>query len=260
MVVAREQCGDYAQGPNDMSAPPYDHIVQAYSLSILDGPGDWTLKDGDLALTKDGDPITGDLAYNGLFRFVQTWRYNTAHLRYLFDTMTEMIAWRTSLDEKANAFGKTSSGQFLEFAELLGVILEEQRVATFGATTYSGCLILVLSGALLRLKDDLDAEGEWSTTGPFFNSNSVGAIVVAAANGFRHADEWVKTHPPDKRQRPSQDVLNGALAGGPLSDETSPGRCVEVLQLLSGGEFEGLASNIFAYAHNLALKVRGRAA
>jgi hypothetical protein len=116
--------------------------VQAYSLSILDAPEDWTLEDGDLAVTKDGDPITGDLAYNGLFRFVQTWRYNTAHLRYLFDTMAKMVAWRTSLDEKASAIGQTSSGQFLEFAELLGATLEEQRVATFGATTYSGCLIL----------------------------------------------------------------------------------------------------------------------
>jgi hypothetical protein len=246
--------------PMEIAAPSFEHIVEAYNLSILTGPGDWSLEGGDLALTKDGDPITGDLAYNGLFRFVQTWRYNTAHLHYLFDTMTEMIAWRTSLDEKANAIGKTSSEKFLDFAEPLGVILEEQRVATFGATTYSGCLILVLSGALLRLKDDLDAEDEWNTTGPFFNSHSVGAIVVAAANGFRHADEWAKTHPPNKRQRLSQDVLNGALAARPISDETSPGRCVEVLQLLSSGGFEGLASDVFAYAHNLALKIRGRAA
>jgi hypothetical protein len=129
--------------PMEIAAPSFEHIVEAYNLSILTGPGDWSLEGGDLALTKDGDPITGDLAYNGLFRFVQTWRYNTAHLHYLFDTMTEMIAWRTSLDEKANAIGKTSSEKFLDFAEPLGVILEEQRVATFGATTYSGCLILV---------------------------------------------------------------------------------------------------------------------
>jgi hypothetical protein len=244
------------------TAPSLDEIVEAYDLTILRGPGDWTITDdGGLDLTKDGDAVRGDVAFNGLVRLVETWRYNAGHLRYLFDTMARMIAWRTALDERTNAIGPTSGKQFLELAATLGAILEDQRVAEFGAITYSGCLMIVLSGGLLRLKDDLGATAnEWKTTGPLFNSRSVGSIVVASANGFRHADEWAKTQSPTKKQRASQDVLNGVLGSCPLTEGKSPGRCAEVLQLLSSGEFETLASNIFAFAHNIALRVRERVA
>jgi hypothetical protein len=109
--------------------------------------------------------------------------------------------------------------------------------------------MIVLSGALLRFKDDIDAKGEWNKTEPSFNTHSAGAIIVAAA---------AKTWPPTRKQKPSQDVLNGALSGLPAPDELSPGRCVEVFHLLSGGDFERLASNIFAFAHNLACKIRSR--
>jgi hypothetical protein len=115
--------------------------------------------------------------------------------------------------------------------------------------------MIVLSGVLLRFKNDIDARTDWSSTGPFFNTHSLGAIIEAAANGFRHADEWAKTRPPTAQQRSSQDIINGALSGRPLPGERSPGRCVEVLQLLSGGDFEHLACNVFTFAHNLALKV-----
>lgn len=245
--------------PTERAAPSFDEIVETYDLTILREPGDWTIgDDGDMALTKDGDPVVGDIAYNGLFRLVETWRYNAGHLRYLFDTMASMIAWRAALDERVNAIDPASARQCSEFAATYGAILEDQRVAEFGANTYSGCLMIVLSGALLRLKDDLGATAdEWETTGRLFNSRSVGLIIAASANGFRHADEWAKTLPPTKRQRASQDVLNCVLGSCPLPEEISPGRCVEVLRLL-GVEFEALASNIFIFAHSLALKVRER--
>jgi hypothetical protein len=248
---------------NEMAgAPLFDELVEAYALTMLKEPADWSLDaGGDLTLTRDGEPVAGDAAYNGLFRLVETWRYNAAHLRYLFDTTNRMIAWRNDLAERADAIGPTSARDFSQFAATLGAILEDQRVAVFGALTYSGCLMLVLSGALLRLKDDLGATaGEWKTTGPLFNSHSVGAILVASANGFRHADEWAKTRPPTERQRLSQDVLDGVWGSCPLPEETSPGRCVEVLRLLASGGFEPLAFNILTFAHTLALKVRERVA
>jgi hypothetical protein len=246
--------------PIETTAQSFDEIVETYDLTILREPGEWTIADdGDLDLTKDGDPVLGDVAYNGLFRLVETWRYNAAHLRYLFDTTSRQIAWRAALDERANAIGPTSTQDFNKFAATLGALLEDQRVAQFGAITYSGCLMIVLSGALLRLKNDLGATAnEWKTAGPLLNLSSVGSIVAASANGFRHADEWAKTNPPTEQQRVSQDVLNGVLGSCPLPEETSPGRCVEVLRLLGREEFEALAFNIFAFAHTLALKVRAR--
>jgi hypothetical protein len=257
--------------PEEILAPSYDHIINIHDLRILKTSGDWSLENGDLAMTKDGDIKVGDTAYNGLFRLVQTWRYNVPHLRYLFETMNKMLARYERLNEKMNAFGAERSARFCidtygkpdtafaEFATALNAVWEEQGVATFGAATYSGCLTLILSGALLRFKDDIAAKGDWNTTRPFFNTHSVGAIIVAAANGYRHSDEWAKTRRPTPHQQASQDIINGALSGRPMPDEQSPGRCVEVLQLLSGGNFESLASNVFAFAHNLALKVRARA-
>ena len=248
--------------------PSYEEVVQRYNLTLLMADGDWSLTNGDLTMTKDGDIQHGDVAYSGLHRLVELWRYNEPHLRYLFDTANEMFARGESLHQKLNAIGPQSMGghgrvDFEQFAAEFNAIREEQGVATFGAATYSGCLMLVVSGALLRFKDDIDAKkGEWNEPEPRFNTHSVGAIIVAAANGFRHAHEWAKTDPPTPQQKAqqkaSQDVINGALSGLPPPDELSPGRCVEVLHLLSKGHFEQLAFNVFAFAHNLASKRRLR--
>src|SRR5260370_10343792 len=92
----------------ETTAQSFDEIVETYDLTILREPGDWTIADdGDLDPTKDGDPVLGDVAHNGLFRLVETCRYNAAHLRYLFDTTSRQIAWRAGLDERANALGPT---------------------------------------------------------------------------------------------------------------------------------------------------------
>jgi hypothetical protein len=246
------------------SVPPsYEEVVQRYNLAMLMAGGDWSFENGDLTMTKDGDIQHGDIAYSSLHRLVEMWRYNEPHLRYLFETANEMLARGESLRQKTNAIGQDSIDahgrpDFDQFAAAFNAIREDQGVATFGAATYSGCLMIVLSGALLRFKDDNDAKDEWDRTEPCFNTHSVGAIIAAAANGFRHADEWAKTRPPTKRQKASQDIINGALSGLPAPDELSPGRCAEVIHLLSGGDFERLASNVFTFAHNLACKIRSR--
>jgi hypothetical protein len=172
--------------PVEGTAFRFDEIVESYDLSVLRADGDFSITDdGDLALTRDGNPVVGDVAYNGLFRLVETWRYNAGHLRYLFDTVARMNDWCVALDERINAISPASDQQFPEFAESLRAISEDQGVAEFGSATYSGCLMIVISGAVLRLKDDLGATAsEWKITEPLFNSHSVGSIVVASANGF----------------------------------------------------------------------------
>jgi hypothetical protein len=249
----------------EVRVAPYDAIVDAYNLTILQDVGDWSLENGDLAMTKDGDIKVGDAAYNGLFRLVQIWRFSEAHLQYLFATMNKMLAWRERLDDNMNALGEEKLARFNpersfgpdpDFSAAFNDIRDQQATATFGAGIYAGSLMLMLSGALLRLKDDIDTKDDWTKVGPFFNNHSVGRIVEAGANDFRHADEWTKTRVPTSRQKRSQEIIEGALIGRPTPDEGSPGRCVELLQLLSRGDFEGLASNVFTFAHNLAIKVR----
>ena len=62
----------------ETTAQSFDEIVETYDLTILREPGDWTIADdGDLDPTKDGDPVLGDVAHNGLFRLVETWWHGT---------------------------------------------------------------------------------------------------------------------------------------------------------------------------------------
>lgn len=246
---------------------PYDDVVDAYKLTILKEAGDWSLDDtGDLVVTKDGDPQHGDRAYNGLFRLVQMWRYSEPHLRYLFATVNDQMSQHTSLDDDLNAVGERAHEEIMRgqrmpsraFGEAFHDVLDRQAAAVFGAGIYAGSLMLMLSALLLRLRDDIEGKQQWTTAGPFFNGHSIGAIIEAGANGFRHADEWAKTQPPTPQQKRSQDIIEGALHGRPKPDEGSPGACVELLAVLSRGTFEGLATNVFAFAHNLAMEARSK--
>jgi hypothetical protein len=144
------------------------------------------------------------------------------------------------------------------FGAALHDVWDQQTAAAFGAGIYAGSLMLMLSALLLRLRDDIRGREQWNTVGPFFNGHSIGIIIESGANGFRHADEWAKNRPPNTQQKRSQDIIEQALHGRPQHDESSPGGCVELLALLSGGTFEGLASNMFAFAHNLAAEARSR--
>jgi hypothetical protein len=92
--------------------PSYDHVVKTYGLEILMVPGDLSIENGDLAITKDGDLKMGDTIYNGLFRLVQAWRYNAPHLRFLFEMMSSMQVRKAGLDEKMNRIGEERHARF----------------------------------------------------------------------------------------------------------------------------------------------------
>jgi hypothetical protein len=137
-----------------LSAPEYHYIVHAYDLTMLKESADFSLENGDLALTKDGDVKIGDNAYNGLFRLVQTWRYNVQHLRYLFETMKEMLSGVQRAKQEINSLTVARSARLVRgdapdvgfgaFTAALLPVFDDKRIASLGAATYGGCLILVL--------------------------------------------------------------------------------------------------------------------
>lgn len=249
-------------------APAYDDVVTKYGLGILATPGDLSLDNGGLAMTKDGDLKMGDTVYNGLFRLVQAWRYNVPHLRFLFESAEYMRVYRTGLDDKLNKAAEVRMAGFdllifpgadSDANKAFWAVADEQGVAEYGRATYGGCLVLLLSNSLQRFKDDIDATAEeWAKAAPLFNGCSVGQVLVAAANGFRHEDEWAKTRTSTPKQKASQNILAKALAGHQhQSICRTPGRSAEILDLLSrGGDFDRLAANVFAFVHNVALRRR----
>jgi len=255
-------------------APAYNALVADYGLEILKTPGDLSIESGDFALTKDGDLKMGDDVYNGLFRLVQAWRFNSPHLQFLFDMLTFMRAHRTFLDDKMNKAAEARASRF-DIASFLNPdpvwhtefwgITDEQGVAEFGGSTYGGCLILLLASSLSRFKDDIDATTEdWTKAAPLFGGCSLGQVLVAAANGFRHEDEWAKTRAStpnqahlQKKQIASQKIIEAALQGRVPYIPRTPGRSAEVLDLISqGGKFDRLSANFFSFAHNVALRRR----
>jgi hypothetical protein len=246
--------------------PSYEHVLETYGLDILKGGADLSNENGDLASTKDGDIKLGDTVHNAMFRLVQAWRLNAPHLRFLFGMMILMQSRRRKLDDKMNEIGKKRNTRFdinypandAEFITSFHDVIDEQGAAEYGFATYAGCVVLLLSGALLRFKNDLDATGaDWTEALPLFGGHSFGQVIVAAANGFRHDDEWAKTRPSTPQQMASKEILTKALPSSLVPHARAPGRCPEVLDTLSDDKgFDRLTANLFVFAHNVALRRR----
>ena len=157
--------------------PTYEQVVETYGLEILKAPGDWSIANGDLAMTKDGDIQVGDAVYNALFRLVEAWRLNALHLRFLFNLVASMRARRVDLGDEMNRIGEEKRARFdirtylendEQFITAFHANIDEQGAADYGFATYAGCVVLLLSGSLLRFRDDLDAKGDdWMQPAPF---------------------------------------------------------------------------------------------
>jgi hypothetical protein len=116
--------------------------------------------------------------------------------------------------------------------------------------------------ALQRFWDDLDRPAEpWRNCQRQFGGRFVGEILIASANGFRHADEWAKTRRLNLQQRRSFDVLESALGPSHMAQGEPPGRCQEVIRLLADGQgFDGFSKTMLGFAHDVAAHCRRSAA
>jgi hypothetical protein len=120
-------------------------------------------------------------------------------------------------------------------------------------------IIQIIAGLLLALKNDFDATpDDWDTTPPILGGCSVGSIIEASANNFRHHDEWIKAITFDSRQLKSIRALQQAFEGRfDLVRATDFRRniCPETLEILSNSSFRELTSNVLTFANNLAKRV-----
>ncbi|MBD3849048.1 hypothetical protein IED13_25395 [Bosea sp. SSUT16] len=177
-------------------------------------------------MTKDCDIMIGDVVYNALYRLVETWRHNTPHLAHLYSLAELMAVRRREADDRLEAAFRKEAGKggmsrqphSPEFLEAWHAHYGEEGAAISGQYLYPGLLLVFASNALKRFRDDMDASGDEWRSGILYGGHSVGELIAAAANGFRHEDEWSKVRTPSSRQRQSQAVLTSAL-GDPIDGE-----------------------------------------
>jgi hypothetical protein len=230
--------------------PAYDEVVERYGLEILKSPGDLVVKDGDIALTKSRDLMLNNAEYSALFRLVQRWRFNAPTLQSLFDLVFTTKRRRKDLDASLNgAFVVRHFDRYHELNDEIGA-------NELASVAYAGTVVLVLSGLLRSFKDDMDAtRDDWEKSAPLINSCSIGSILAASANNFRHNDEWAKTRPPKQNQLASIRVLAAAfqeqIAPDGAGHRLSRDICAETLELLGGGSFDKLSANLFGFANNM---------
>lgn len=248
-----------------LASPPFDEFVELYELHMLKEGGDLQIVNGDLALTKDCDFMLGDKSYNALFRLAEHWRHNAPHvavLMQLLDQMTENYReGQRRLDDAATAetmrkLETCAHGSSPQFLRAWHSHYDEEGAAVSGQALYAGCIVMLASNALLRFWDDLDRpEGPWRNCRRQTGGRSVGEILIASANGFRHGDEWAKTRPLTPQQRRSAEVLISAL-GAPDSSQLGtapPGRCLDVIRLLAHADgIYGFNRAMLGFAHDVA--------
>jgi hypothetical protein len=115
----------------------------------------------------------------------------------------------------------------------------------------------VLSQLLDTFRTDLDVSWDkWNAGEPSVHGCSVGQIITAAANSFRHADEWKRARFAKrytKEQRRSMNVLNSVLGISFEVRHADEEPCELVCDLLSAGDFVQLARNVLTFANNLAV-------
>jgi hypothetical protein len=243
---------------------PYDEVVERYSIEILEAPGDLVIRNGDLALSKSRDLMLNNEVYHGLYRLVQAWRFTAPSLSVLFGLFLSSRRQGKSFEADLNNLRPFAGSPFLNETqrESYHELRDKIGAAHLALQSYAGALILVLSGLLSALRDDLEApKDEWRSAGPLVGGYSIGAIIEAAANNFRHEDEWMKTREPSERQLSSLRVLEAAfgkrfrdISGSRFSPNIAP----KALELLSSGVFENINVGFFAFANDLAGRARVR--
>jgi hypothetical protein len=245
-------------------APSQEEIVTKFNLEILKSPADLVVRNGDIAMTKSGDLMLNDEHYSAMRRFVSTWRFNAPMLKSLFD-LTMAVSLRSkdlkrSLDQVADHHLGSNHKPFppgsTAFSRRLA-LNEEIAANMLGSDSCAGAILLNLTGFLQALRDDINtARLDWEGTAPLIHGHSVGAVLAAASNYFRHWDEWRKTSPPTTRQATSIDVLNAVLDSAGLKQSTQrllgvEGICTKNLDVLSEGDFDKLSERVFAFANGL---------
>ena len=229
-----------------MQPPTRDGVVKRYGLELK-------------ILVQKGLAVE----FGAMFALLDGWRFNEPTLRFLFDRVFEIWRRRDELTASFRAMAQQPQGPINFTPEApfglddQGVLGASDEIAAhdLGATAYAGAVVLVLSGLLQTFKDNMNATtAEWNNS--LIGGRSIGAILAASANNFRHNDEWLKdrAHPTGQQLasiRVLADAFGEQIAPDGADHRLYRNTCPETLQLLSDGSFDTLSENFFAFANSM---------
>lgn len=235
------------------SVPTYESVVSKYALGAILAGGDLQLTpQGNIAVTADGDLQFGNDKCNAVHRLVLRWCYNARILEILFALITQESQRTREAESDRNSI---ASSLFTNRAliETFHALAGDMAAGEFGGAACGGAVMVVISNILLRYKHDLTpVNAKWAGLEPKFSGYSFGEVVVAAANNFRHHDEWARATVLDARQQKSIDVINAALAwSGLASASVAPWRrnaCADLVPVIGGSDFSQLEQHFFEFA------------
>ena len=239
-----------------MPVPSYEDVLDTYNIEILRPGADLQVTpNGSPALTNDGHLKLGNDQFNAMFRLVHAWRFTSPTLEALFNLVALQKEERRRLVHQRNDLTAAIQG-ILDTAAIdkFQALNDQIGAAELSCGVCAGAIVVALSNLLLRFKTDLQAnEKSWGEATPLFEGHSVGSVIQAAANNFRHYDEWARirrTAKEEDQQRRSIEIL-AALLKKP-TDWVRANVCPQIIEVLSGATYEQLNRNCFDFAKNLA--------
>jgi hypothetical protein len=238
------------------SISAYAAFVQKHDLAKILADNDFKVTaSGDIAMWA-GSPQQGDDRCNAMLRLLSRWFANTKVLETLLDLVGVDNSRKQLAQSDLDAVAESAANG--EDVDRYHALILEGQTGEFGAAACAGAVMVVLSNLLQRYKKDLHAESlNWDAIEPVFGGCSFGQIVVAAANNFRHHDEWALTGrwELDGRQKPSISVIEQALDYTLLSGRVEPWRrnaCADLVEIICGTNFVVLQDNFIRFARGLA--------
>jgi hypothetical protein len=229
----------------DITRLGYQALAVRYDLGTLKQGGDFQFNaNGGLTTTRDGSLQLGDETHNALHRLLVRWQFNAPALKMLFDYVVQSSEKKSQYESELNDLALRMHMN-PNAIERWHDIRHEMGVEEYGPEAYAGTIMVVISALLRREWKDLNKPSTWDTAGTSLAGHSFGAVVEAAANNFRHFDEWAAakvdaTEQPMKSIRVLASVLGLALDHSGKRHSIRTNVCPEILMALSSRNFETL--------------------
>jgi hypothetical protein len=235
--------------PTMKNVQSYEQVVDSYGICALRAPADLQLTASSDIAVHDGDLKLGDDRYNAMFRLVQAWRFNSPMLEQLFTLVAESEQAKLRLlEEQEQSISLLSatnwSGDVVKQYHSVG---DQIGASELGGAACAGALFVMLNNVLSRFKNDLKiSQGRWAAGGPLIKGVSVGSLVAAAANNFRHYDEWRRAKKLSQKQLSSIRIISRALESDTITVRQNV--CPRILHVMSEWRYVRLTEILFEFA------------